>query len=265
MLYLALGSRPDISFAVSTLSRHCAKPLESHFTAVRYLLKYVKSTTKIGLIYPGQTQHNKANVDFIPKVRGYTYSDWASNQVDRRSIGGYAFFLESSLISWKAKRQTIVALSTVEAELMAASEGAREAVWLGNILEELQPNPEKKPAVQIACDNQGTLSMITRGTLNTSGRSKHIDIRQHHARDLQIDKIVDFHYVNTVENVADALTKPLPLSRHSELMDRMNLGGDCNLEAQVFLAWISITDDIKMFAKRRTKQLNRKPMPADKR
>lgn len=222
LLYLALGSRPDICFAISSLSRHCSRPLESHLTAVRRVLRYVKSTMSARLSYPN---------DGVLKLSGFSDANWASTEDDRRSVGGYNYFLGNALITWRAKRQPIVALSTVEAELIACSEATREAVWLRNLAIELIGPLEPmatlvKEPVTIACDNQGTIAMITGGHINVSSRTKHIDIRFYHAREMHMTKAVCFKYVNTTLNVADILTKPLGKDSHYKLAGYMGLQFD---------------------------------------
>lgn len=219
MLYAALGTRPDIAFTVSALSRHCANPTKSHFTAARHLLRYINTTQDLSLVYP-----SKAPIE----IRGFCDADWGSSEIDRRSIGGYAFYLGNSLISWKAKRQTLRALSSVEAELMACSEATREATWLKSMLAEVMSYMGTStgftdPPILIGCDNQGTLKLITKGVMNASSRTKHIELRHWHAREQQERGIVKFFYVNTKVNVADVLTKELHALRHGELIRMLNM------------------------------------------
>lgn len=216
-LYASLGTRADISFAVSSLSRYCAHPMSSHLTAARRVLRYLYTTRDLHLHYTNSTTSG---------LRGMCNADWASNVRDRRSMSGYAFFFNDCLISWKAKRQTLVALSTAEAELIACSETCREATWLKNLLSEIikgtaigvSDNP-----IRISCDNQSALKIIGKGLVNPSGRNKHIELRHYHARDMQELGVVIFEYVNTADNLADILTKGLSVKRHQEMTGRMGL------------------------------------------
>ena len=219
LLYAALGTRPDISFTVSALSRHCANPTTSHFTAARHLLRYINTTQELALLY-------SKNAPL--EIRGFCDADWGSSEIDRRSIGGYVFFLGNSPISWKAKRQTLRALSSTEAELMACSEATREATWLKSIFLEIMSymgtgTGFTDPPIPIGCDNQGTLKLITRGVMNASSRTKHIELRHYHAREQQERGIVKFFYINTKFNIADVLTKELHALRHGELIRMMNM------------------------------------------
>lgn len=149
LLYAALGTRPDIAYSVSALSRHCSSPRTGHLTAAMRVLKYLNTTQNYSLFYSSCGDL---------KLQEACDADWASSTIDRRSVGGFCFKLGNSLISWKAKRQTIVALSSLEAELMACSEASREAIYLRSMLSELlkhgkfdQHNSETP--VVICCDN----------------------------------------------------------------------------------------------------------------
>lgn len=222
LLYASLGTQPDIAYAVSALSQHCSTPRTTHMTAARRVLKYLKTTSNLALKY---------NCGGEVLLQGACDADWASSTIDRRSIGGYTFTLGNCLISWKAKRQTIIALLSLEAELMACSEASREAIWLrkllGEILEMGKFNMEERKAaghpLKLFCDNQGALSTILKGTANLSGRTKHIDIRHFYARKVQESGFISFSYIKSEENVADIITKSLNSARHSYLVDKLGM------------------------------------------
>lgn len=235
LMYAALGTRPDIAYTVSALSRHCCSPLTSHLSAARRVLRYLNTTSDYRLIYsadyiskvPPSDNPTDASHSCELLLRGACDADWASTG-GRRSISGYTFYLGNCLISWKAKRQTIVALSTGEAELMACTEACREATWLRNLLIEITSNVMKEMMistlpVRLSCDNQGALKVINKGCTNPSGRNKHIDMRWYHARDMKEEGIVEFSYVSSKVNVADIMTKCLPNRRHAELIDMLHL------------------------------------------
>lgn len=171
LLYAALGTRPDIAYSVSALSRHCSNPRSAHLTAAMRVIKYLNTTRDYTLLYP--------NCGSLT-LQGACDADWASSTIDRKSVGGYCFKLGDCLISWKAKRQTMVALSSLEAELMACSEASREAVWRRSLLNEVLDNGKFEVSsglkVSLRCDNQGALATILKGTANLSARTKHIDI-----------------------------------------------------------------------------------------
>ena len=146
---------------------------------------------------------------------GYSDSDWAMS-TDRRSISGYAFKLcnESSLISWKTRKQSIVALSTCEAEYVALATATQEAKFLRKLLAELTCLPCK--SVYIYVDNQGAIGLANNPIHHK--RSKHNDVKYHYVR-LEIQHgIVELTYVPTDNNVADVFTKPVTRVRLNRLL-----------------------------------------------
>jgi hypothetical protein len=127
IMYAALGTRPDIAYAVSVLSRYNSKPYTSQLTAAKRVLRYLKGTADAKLVFPG-----RASAD-IPVLIGYTDSDYTMDRADRKSQGGYIFHTNGAPISWQSRKQRLVALSTTEAEYIACSEATREARWLSRL------------------------------------------------------------------------------------------------------------------------------------
>ena len=144
-------------------------------------------------------------------LTGFCDADWGSNVDDRRSITGYIFLFNGSAISWKSKPS--VALSSVEAEYMSASQATREAVWLKRFLLELNINTQKP--VPIACDSQGAIAVTKNPEYHA--RTKHIDIQHHYVREKVEDNTVAFHYIPTTEMIADMLTKAVNKNQHEKL------------------------------------------------
>ncbi|RVW31012.1 Retrovirus-related Pol polyprotein from transposon TNT 1-94 [Vitis vinifera] len=126
--YLTI-TRPDISFPVSVVSQFLQSPCDSHWDAVIRILRYIKSTPGQGVLYKnrGHTQ-----------VVGYTDADWAGSPTDRRSTSGYCVFIGGNLISWKSKKQDVVARSSAEAEYLAMALATCELIWLRHLLRELR-------------------------------------------------------------------------------------------------------------------------------
>jgi len=227
LMYAALGSRPDIAFSVTALSRFNIEPLEIHLTAAKRVLRYLKATSNLSIHYRHLPHSQLSAV-------GYTDSDWAGNLKTRKSVGGCVFGLgyanrnqelvTSGLIHWQAKSHSVVALSTLEAEYIACSHATRESLSLRRILEEAATtiliNISKGP-VPIGCDNQGAIKLITSGVVKQ--KSKHIDVKYHHVHDEQTKGSVHFQYVTSAANPADLLTKPLATPRHAELLQLINL------------------------------------------
>jgi hypothetical protein len=204
LMYLMMGTRPDIAFAVSLCSRHLANPTNEHQTAVKRIFRYLKGSQNLELVYQGGLQ----------PLLGYTDSDWAGDLETRRSTSGYVFNLGTGAISWSSKRQRTVALSSCEAEYMGQTAAAKEAVWLRGLLQELLKEykevPELKTTV-IFGDNQGAIAMSKNPQFHT--RTKHIDIQHHYCREKVNDGTVEFQYISTGKQVADGLTKALPKDR----------------------------------------------------
>ncbi|XP_056647324.1 uncharacterized protein LOC130451986 [Diorhabda sublineata] len=121
LMYLATTSRPDISYAVSYLSRFLDRVTEETWTAGKRVLRYLQGTKTLGLTY---TKHT--NSDVI--LEGYSDADWATNKESRKSISGSIILYGNNPISWSSKKQTCVALSTAEAEYVAAAQTAQDLI-----------------------------------------------------------------------------------------------------------------------------------------
>jgi hypothetical protein len=209
LMYAALGSCPDISFAISSLSRYNSAPLATHLTAAKWVLRYLKSTSDFRLHFPACSKG----------LEGFTDSDWAGCHSTRKSVRGSVFQINNGTISWKSKSQTVVALSTLEAEFIAYSDRTREAVWLSRLEADMLnlPTAHKVP---MACDNQGAIKFIKSGI--PKAKSTHIDVKHLHTHDKDKKGNVDFYYIESRNNLADIMTKPLPVELHQELT--RNLG-----------------------------------------
>ena len=129
LLYVSVWSRPDIAFALSELSRFVASPGTTHLQVAKHLLRYLKATKHFSLTYSCQGSV-PASANRTNQLWGYVDSDWAGCPDLRKSTSGYALLLNGAAISWKSKRQPIVALSTAEAEFVAASSLVQEVIYV---------------------------------------------------------------------------------------------------------------------------------------
>ena len=127
IIYAMLYTRPDISYAVSVTNRYQSNPGNDHWMAVKHILKYLKGTKDKFIIYGGNEL----------QVNGYTDSDFQSDPDDRESTSGFIFILNGNAICWKSSKHGSTIDSTTEAEYIAASEAAKEAVWLKKFITEL--------------------------------------------------------------------------------------------------------------------------------
>ena len=125
LMYAMVCTRPDIAHAVGLLSRFMSNPGKEHWTAVKRVFRYLRGTSDYGLCYQGRT-----GLEIMLDIRGFVDADWAGDLDQRRSTSGYVFSLFGGAVSWMSKRQSVVALSTTEAEYIAATHASKEAVWL---------------------------------------------------------------------------------------------------------------------------------------
>lgn len=194
LMYLAVGTRPDIAFAVSTLSQFLENPGEVHWEAARRILRYLKGTKDWRLTF------GTNRCDLV----GYTDADGAS-QEHRRAISGYAFLVDGGAVSWSSHKQELVTLSTTESEYVAATYAAKEAIWLRRLIGEVF-TPIDGP-VTLYGDNKSAIAIATNG--NYHARTKHIDIRYHYIRFVIEDGTIELLYCPTDDMTADTLTKAL--------------------------------------------------------
>lgn len=216
LLYIAQGTRPDIAFAVNTLSRYNNEPKTEHVMAVKRLLRYLQGTKDLKLIY---TKDGNAS------ITGYCDADWASDVHDRKSCTGYIFLLQGGAVSWSSRKQQTVALSTAEAEYMAMSAAAQEALWLRQLGGEL--GCQLSEPLVIFSDSQSAIKL----SLNDCylPRTKHIDIRHHFLKQHVINCDINFCYCKGNEMIADILTKGTTLEKHQYCLTKMGLAfwGGC--------------------------------------
>ncbi|XP_062104486.1 secreted RxLR effector protein 161-like [Humulus lupulus] len=211
VMYAMISTRPDIAYVVSTLSRFMSNPGEDHWKGLKWLLRYLKTTSDYGLKF------EKGGDDL--KLEGYVDADYASNRDTRKSMTSYCFMLNTCCINWKSQQQHVVALSTTEAEFMAVTEAFKEATWIKGILQEISM---LKGRVYVFSDSQSAIHLSKNPVYHE--RSKHIDIRMFWIRDNIEAGEINLEKVPTEENPADAGTKVLSVSKFNHCLDWLNLG-----------------------------------------
>ena len=207
LMYLAIGTRPDIAFAVNKLAQFTQNPRQIHWTAVKRVFRYLKYTRTHKLTYGGDD--DLLNTDF----NIFCDADWASDASDRKSVSGYVITMAGGAVSWSSKKQTSVALSTAEAEYIAATHVAKQVLWQRSLFTEL--DFEIPTTSTIFTDNQAAISISHHPEFHS--RTKHIDIAYHFLRDLVESGTLDIIYIPSRENLADILTKGLARVLHEEL------------------------------------------------
>jgi hypothetical protein len=197
LLYLAGCTRPDIAFAVSRASRHLADPTDQDWTAVKRILKYVLSTFEYGPVY----RKDSATAD---KVSVYSDADFAGCSESRRSTSGIIALFADAPVIWSSKRQQSVALSTTEAEFIAASGAAKEAVWIIEFMNEVNIQIETP---KLFIDNKSTIALIDNPMFHQ--RTKHIDVRYKFIREHVAAGRIKTEHAPAAVQLADMLTKGL--------------------------------------------------------
>ncbi|XP_055522372.1 uncharacterized protein LOC129716564 [Wyeomyia smithii] len=211
LLYLACNTRPDVAACTAILGRKFSDPTEADWTAAKRVLRYLKKTVNYSLRLGG---------DLRQPLVGYSDSDWAGDVNSRKSTSGFVFFHGGALISWASRLQTSIALSSMEAEYLALSEGCQETVWLRQLLCDFGEEQETPTVVNE--DNQGCIAFVR--TERCNRRSKHIDTREKFVKNLCEKKVIELRYCSTDQMIADVMTKPLGPSKHQQFCEMMGLG-----------------------------------------
>ncbi|RVW85288.1 Retrovirus-related Pol polyprotein from transposon RE1 [Vitis vinifera] len=162
LIYLS-HTRPDIGFAVSAVSQFMHSPTEEHMEAVYRILRYLKMTPGKGLFFR-KTENRDTEV--------YSDADWAGNIIDRRSTSGYCSFVWGNLVTWRSKKQSVVARSSAEAEYRALAQGICEGIWIKRVLSEL--GQTSSSPILMMCDNQAAIS-IAKNPVHHD-RTKHVEM-----------------------------------------------------------------------------------------
>lgn len=216
LMYLTV-TRPDLMYGVSLLSRYMSRPTMSHWLVAKRILRYLKGTTELGILYKKGEGSSKGNGS--PKLLAFTDSGYADDLDDKRSTSGYVFIIGSGAVSWSSKKQPVVTLSTTEAEYIAAALCACQCIWLKRILGKI--GVEENGGTIIQCDNSSAIQLSKNPVFH--GKSKHIHVRFHFLRDLVNDGVVELRYCNSQEQVADLMTKPLKLEQFEKLRSMLGM------------------------------------------
>ncbi|WVZ89298.1 hypothetical protein U9M48_035721 [Paspalum notatum var. saurae] len=193
LLYL-MATRPDIQFAVCLCARYQASPRTSHRQAVKRIFRYLKFTPELGLWYSSGSSLS---------LRGFSDADHAGCRIDRKSTSGTCQLLGTSLVSWSSRKQASVALSTTEAEYVAAASCCSQLLWMKATLSDFGLRFGKNPVLH--------------------SRTKHIDVRFHFLRDHYEKGDIELIHVVSANQLADIFTKPLEFDAFTRLRGELGM------------------------------------------
>lgn len=252
-MWVAQCTRPDIAFAVSSLSRFLNNPSQDHINAAKRVIGYLYNTRNSTLFYSGSS---------TKLLEGWCDSDFAGNPDNRRSTTGYVFSINGDVVSWNSRLQPTVCLSTVEAEYVAIAQASREYLWLRSFLEEMNGSISTSLSQEQSLETpdflqhslihtsirteennheylqtekgklgiyDGLLHSDSLGavalTKNPQGhkRTKHIDIRHHFIRELVESGILQVQAIAGAENKADLFTKGLQFDKIFKFKSQVGL------------------------------------------
>ena len=208
LLWLANGTRPDIAFAVNQVARYMDNPGPQHWEAIVRIIQYLKGSIDKGIVFTGNVSEKDTSGYFsYPKADANIFvdADHAGHKDDRRSVTGYVFMLADGPISWQSRSQTTVALSSMEAEYMAACAATQESLWLAMLMEQI--GIEISRPIILKEDNKACIDFSKNP--GDHKRSKHIDCRYHFVRERVAAGDILLEWISTTEQVADIFTKAL--------------------------------------------------------
>lgn len=212
LLHLSNTTRPDIAYTAGYLARFMHTPSEGLWRAGKHVLRYLKGTKHLGLRYVkgsgGATLH------------GYSDSDWGQERPSRKSISGYVFMYNGAAISWRSKRQSIVAQSSLQAEYIALAFAIREALWFQKF-SDIGLLSEADFPMMIREDNRGCISVAHNDVVND--RTKHIDIKYQLVVDHVRKGNIALEYTPTKRMTADIMTKTFSARRHLYLISKLGM------------------------------------------
>ena len=201
--YLAVSTRPDIAAALSRVARFVSNPGATHWAAVKRILRYLQGTLGAVLTFSGSRGST---------LKAYADADWAGELGGRKSTSGFSCQFGGGAVLWHSKLQSVIALSTKEAELVAIKDCCVQTIWLRYLLEELGQQPGEP--TRISSDSQAALKGLEKQY--QMARSKHFALYQAFVREAIDDKTISLDFCPSVNMGADFLTKAVPEEKHVE-------------------------------------------------
>ena len=185
-------------------------PSEDHMGAVIRILRYLKSSPGKGLLFSKNTHLN---------IEGYIDADWAGNILDRKSTSGYFTFVGVNLDTWRSKEQKVAVLSSTEAEFRGMAKGLYDLLWLINLLTEVGFPPCS--AMNLFCENKAAID-ISHNPIQHD-RTKHVEVDRHFIKENLEEKIIQFPFVKSEDQLADILTKAISSRNFNDSLEKLGV------------------------------------------
>jgi len=209
VMYSMIGTRPDLAYALGLVSRFMSKPGSMHWEEVKWLLRYIKGSQELCLVY---TKGKNLN------IMGYCDSDHGGDLEKQRSVSGYIFTVGDNTVSWKSCLQSIVALSTTEEEFIALTEAVKEAIWVKGLMEDLGFKQDK---VQVWCDSQSAICLTKNNVFHE--RTKHMLRKRAFMSEIIEEGEINVVKIHTSNNPPDMLTKCIPIHKFVSALEFLKL------------------------------------------
>ncbi|GJV41352.1 retrotransposon protein, putative, ty1-copia subclass [Tanacetum coccineum] len=207
IMYAVRCTRPDVAFAQNITSRFQQNPGDLHWTTVKNILKYLRNTKDMFLVYGGDIKREL-------RVSCYTDAGYLTDADDLKSQTGYVFVLNGGAVDWKSTKQSIFATSSAEAEYIAAYDASKEAVWVRKFIFGLGVVPTIEEPINMYCDNTGAITIANESGITKGAR--HFRAKVHYLREVIEYGDIKLEKVHTDDNLADPFTKALAFPKHSE-------------------------------------------------
>lgn len=209
LIYLSL-TKPNIAYAVEVVSQFMYAPTPAHMDAAYRNLRYLKGCPRKGILYRQHDHH---------QVTAYTDANWARSLTDRRSTLGYCSFVWGNLVTWRSKKQTVVARSSAKAEFRSIANGIYELLWLKMLLFEIRFSINEP--MSLFCDNKAAIS-VAHDTVQHD-RTKHVKIDQHFIKDHIKSESIYIPFIQTKFQLVDVFTKGLDVARFTYMINKLGM------------------------------------------
>jgi hypothetical protein len=215
LMYLA-HTRPDLAYALSVISQFMHNPGEQHMNAIMHILRYLKSSPGKGILFHKNEDHQR--------VDAYTDADWAGAVDDRRSTSGYFTFVGGNLVTWRSKKQNVVARSSAEAEFRGMALAVCETLWLKLLMIDLGYPPSQP--IRVYCDNKAACDIAHNPVQHD--RTKHVEVDRFFIKEKLDEKVLELPKIRSEDQLADILTKAVSSRVFSKFLNKL---GMCDIYA----------------------------------